>query len=128
KGWGARKATRKQIPRRYAPRDDSVERGTPHCFTAILHARCSSLMHTQGHQNHPRARSSAMLSKRSVLAWMVVALPACALHPGPPGAHNVSKRDASFVESNRGAAIGPFLYLGAKHMVTGYDHILFLVG
>src|SRR6476660_9118219 len=43
-------------------------------------------------------------------------------------AHNVSKRDAAFVVSNQGQAIGPFLYLGAKHMVTGYDHILFLVG
>jgi hypothetical protein len=32
------------------------------------------------------------------------------------------------VQSNTGAAIGPFLYLGAKHMVTGYDHLLFLVG
>src|SRR4026207_1044233 len=44
------------------------------------------------------------------------------------GAHGVSRRDASFVESITGAAIGPFLYLGAKHMVTGYDHLLFLVG
>ena len=43
-------------------------------------------------------------------------------------AHNVSKRDAAFVVANQGQAIGPFLYLGAKHMVTGYDHILFLVG
>jgi hypothetical protein len=43
-------------------------------------------------------------------------------------AHGVSRRDASFVESIKGAAIGPFLYLGAKHMVTGYDHLLFLVG
>ena len=43
-------------------------------------------------------------------------------------AHNVSRRDAAFVVSNQGQAIGPFLYLGAKHMVTGYDHILFLVG
>jgi hypothetical protein len=43
-------------------------------------------------------------------------------------AHNVSKRDAAYVQSNTGAAIGPFLYLGAKHMVTGYDHLLFLVG
>jgi HupE / UreJ protein len=43
-------------------------------------------------------------------------------------AHNVSKRDASFVESNQGTAIAPFLYLGAKHMVTGYDHLAFLVG
>jgi len=44
------------------------------------------------------------------------------------GAHNVSKRDATFVQANKGAAIAPFLYLGAKHMVTGYDHLLFLVG
>ena len=43
-------------------------------------------------------------------------------------AHNVSKRDASFVQSNQGTAIAPFLYLGAKHMVTGYDHLAFLVG
>jgi hypothetical protein len=43
-------------------------------------------------------------------------------------AHNVSQRDASFVQSNQGAAIVPFLYLGAKHMVTGYDHLAFLVG
>jgi hypothetical protein len=44
------------------------------------------------------------------------------------GAHGVSQRDGQFVEKNQGAAIGPFLYLGAKHMVTGYDHLLFLVG
>lgn len=43
-------------------------------------------------------------------------------------AHNVSKRDATFVQANKGAAVAPFLYLGAKHMVTGYDHLLFLVG
>jgi hypothetical protein len=48
--------------------------------------------------------------------------------PGVALAHNVSKRDASFVQSNQGAAIVPFLYLGAKHMVTGYDHLAFLVG
>src|SRR5262249_49333620 len=28
----------------------------------------------------------------------------------------------------RGAAVGPLMYLGAKHMVTGYDHLAFLVG
>ena len=43
-------------------------------------------------------------------------------------AHGVSRKDATFVESIDGPAIGPFLYLGAKHMVTGYDHLLFLVG
>jgi hypothetical protein len=51
-----------------------------------------------------------------------------ALCPAFADAHNVSKRDATFVEANKGSAIGPFLYLGAKHMVTGYDHLLFLVG
>jgi HupE / UreJ protein len=43
-------------------------------------------------------------------------------------AHNVSQRDASFVQSTHGAAVAPFIYLGAKHMVTGYDHLAFLVG
>ena len=50
------------------------------------------------------------------------------LIPGPMSAHNVSKQDASFVQSNEGPAIVPFIYLGAKHMVTGYDHLAFLVG
>src|SRR5713226_10394526 len=50
------------------------------------------------------------------------------LFPIAADAHNVSKRDASFVQSNHGAAIAPFLYLGAKHMFTGYDHLAFLVG
>jgi hypothetical protein len=43
-------------------------------------------------------------------------------------AHGVSTKDGRFLESLEGAAIGPLLYLGAKHMVTGYDHLLFLVG
>ena len=51
-----------------------------------------------------------------------------ALAPEAAFAHGVSGRDGSFVQSIDGVAIGPFLYLGAKHMVTGYDHLLFLVG
>jgi hypothetical protein len=62
------------------------------------------------------------LLRTVVLAIALLLLPAIAF------AHNVSKRDAAYVQSNTGAAIGPFLYLGAKHMVTGYDHLLFLVG
>src|SRR5437762_13056428 len=50
------------------------------------------------------------------------------LFPTAAAAHNVSKRDASFVQSIQGVAIAPFVYLGAKHMVTGYDHLAFLVG
>jgi hypothetical protein len=43
-------------------------------------------------------------------------------------AHGVSGKDAVFLQSIKGAAIGPLMYLGAKHMVTGYDHLAFLVG
>ncbi len=55
-------------------------------------------------------------------ALVLAALPEAAL------AHGVSEKDAAFVLSLDGMAIAPFLYLGAKHMVTGYDHILFLLG
>jgi HupE / UreJ protein len=44
------------------------------------------------------------------------------------GAHGVSGKDAVFLQGLNGRAIGPLAYLGAKHMVTGYDHLLFLVG
>jgi hypothetical protein len=43
-------------------------------------------------------------------------------------AHGVTGKDAVFLQGIRGMAIGPLMYLGAKHMVTGYDHLLFLVG
>jgi hypothetical protein len=68
-------------------------------------------------------------TQRIVTSVLIVATFALALlWPHDAFAHNVSKRDAAFVVSNQGAAIVPFLYLGAKHMVTGYDHLLFLVG
>lgn len=37
-------------------------------------------------------------------------------------------QNAAFVQGVDGAAPVPFMYLGAKHMVTGYDHLLFLLG
>ena len=43
-------------------------------------------------------------------------------------AHGVTGKNATFIQNIDGPAIGPFLYLGAKHMVTGYDHVMFLVG
>jgi hypothetical protein len=43
-------------------------------------------------------------------------------------AHGVEGQDAAFLQRNAGAQVGPFLYLGAKHMVTGYDHLAFLFG
>src|SRR6185295_14387014 len=43
-------------------------------------------------------------------------------------AHGIGGKDAQFVAATRGPDILPFLYLGAKHMVTGYDHLLFILG
>ncbi len=43
-------------------------------------------------------------------------------------AHGVDKNTEQFLLSNQGVAIPAFLYIGAKHMVTGYDHLLFLIG
>ncbi|WP_276348903.1 HupE/UreJ family protein [Daejeonella sp. JGW-45] len=43
-------------------------------------------------------------------------------------AHGVDGDTQTFLTGNDGVAFGPFLYIGAKHMLTGYDHLLFLVG
>ena len=42
--------------------------------------------------------------------------------------HGVDESTQQFLLTNDGVAIVPFLYIGAKHMVTGFDHLLFLVG
>lgn len=43
-------------------------------------------------------------------------------------AHGVTEGDKGFIQESSGTMIVPFIYLGAKHMVTGYDHLLFLFG
>ena len=44
------------------------------------------------------------------------------------GAHGVAGDDQAFMLNQSGPQIWPYIYLGAKHMVTGYDHLLFLAG
>jgi hypothetical protein len=43
-------------------------------------------------------------------------------------AHAVAEGDKGYIQEISGIHLIPFVYLGAKHMVTGYDHILFLLG
>jgi len=43
-------------------------------------------------------------------------------------AHGVTEGDKGYIQESSGTMILPFIYLGAKHMVTGYDHLLFLFG
>ena len=46
----------------------------------------------------------------------------------PALAHNVTQGDKGYIQEITGVQFIPFMYLGAKHMVTGYDHLLFLAG
>jgi hypothetical protein len=43
-------------------------------------------------------------------------------------AHGVAQGDKGYIQEISGTHLLPFVYLGAKHMVTGYDHLLFLAG
>jgi hypothetical protein len=43
-------------------------------------------------------------------------------------AHGVDESTQHFLVNSSGIQIIPFLYIGAKHMITGYDHLLFLIG
>jgi len=58
--------------------------------------------------------------KLFALGLMLLALPVFA--------HGVAEGDAEFIQRISGVAFMPYVYLGAKHMFTGYDHLLFLAG
>ena len=64
---------------------------------------------------------------RSVLIALAVLL-GQALLAGAAFAHAVAEGDKGYIQEITGVHLIPFIYLGAKHMVTGYDHILFLLG
>lgn len=64
-----------------------------------------------------RTRLAGAVAGLGALVWASAAL-----------AHNIGGSDAAFVAGVRGPDPIPFLYLGAKHMVTGYDHLLYLTG
>lgn len=42
--------------------------------------------------------------------------------------HAVTQGDKGYIQEVSGVNLLPFIYLGAKHMMTGYDHLLFLFG
>ena len=74
--------------------------------------------------------AAASLPKSGGQAWLTAAvlLALVAAASNVLSAHGVSSKDARYLLSLDGPAPIPLMYLGAKHMVTGYDHLLFLVG
>jgi len=66
---------------------------------------------------------------RSILVLPLLLLVVTLLFwPDSTFAHAVTQGDKGYIQEISGIKIIPFIYLGAKHMVTGYDHILFLLG
>lgn len=64
-------------------------------------------------------------NRRKFLPMLAVLLLAAA---GDALAHAVAEGDKGYIQEISGVHLIPFMYLGAKHMATGYDHILFLLG
>jgi hypothetical protein len=64
------------------------------------------------------------------LKWLLPCLTVLLVTAVPTDAfaHGVTVGDKGYIQETEGTRIIPFIYLGAKHMVTGYDHLLFLVG
>lgn len=58
---------------------------------------------------------------------LIAALLALAV-AGLAHAHGVASDDHAYVQTQKGSHFWLFFYLGAKHMVTGIDHLLFLAG
>ncbi|MDP3458468.1 MAG: HupE/UreJ family protein [Hyphomonas sp.] len=73
----------------------------------------------------PKPPARAALA-RPILTTLFVAI-AFAI-PCEALAHGVAEGDKGYIQEISGVHLMSFLYLGAKHMVTGYDHILFLLG
>jgi hypothetical protein len=74
------------------------------------------------------SRGLRALAPRRTATLIVLVLTALVLSVSDVLAHNVTPGDAGYIQEIWGVNLIPFTYLGAKHMVTGYDHILFLFG
>lgn len=75
----------------------------------------------------PRLHGDTWATTRNILTQLLFLL-TCLASSGVALAHGVAEGDKGYIQEIAGAHIIPFTYLGAKHMVTGYDHLLFLFG
>ncbi len=69
------------------------------------------------------------IDRNALIALVVMCIGWVALMCAPEAlAHGVAEGDKGYIQDSAGVRLVAFAYLGAKHMVTGYDHLLFLVG
>jgi len=76
---------------------------------------------------NPPNRALGLLTTRPVIIALLF-LTVFFAASGEAFAHAVAEGDKGYIQEITGINLMSFLYLGAKHMVTGYDHILFLLG
>jgi len=74
-----------------------------------------------------RGRTARLSSSGPLLRAMAGMLLFC-FFSATANAHGVAEGDKGYIQEISGTHLVPFAYLGAKHMVTGYDHLLFLAG
>jgi hypothetical protein len=74
------------------------------------------------------ARRGWVTPTRALALLALLSLVALLVTPVEVWAHGVTDGDKGFIQASSGVLLAPFMYLGAKHMVTGYDHLLFLLG
>jgi hypothetical protein len=79
---------------------------------------------------HNRTYGSAVAAhpmRQPLILMAMIALALLAFASTAYG-HAVTEGDKGYIQEVSGMKLIPFMYLGAKHMVTGYDHLLFLFG
>ena len=76
----------------------------------------------------PPLFAGGISSTYRVALFLLLTATALSITSGQLLAHNVTPGDAGYIQEIWGVHLIPFAYLGAKHMITGYDHILFLLG
>jgi hypothetical protein len=72
-------------------------------------------------------RSSSLCRMPKMILLLSAGLLMLLTFPGDLFAHGVAAGDKGYLQQVSGILLIPFTYLGAKHMVTGYDHLLFLL-
>ncbi len=78
--------------------------------------------------NTPALLFGDAVTKRPCYLRLLALFTLLTVFSGDAFAHGVAEGDQGFIHNNSGRMIFVYLYLGAKHMVTGYDHLLFLFG
>ena len=85
--------------------------------------------HSCAHSNRHNTKEPFMKRVNQLFSYRLFAIIILLMILSPEAlAHGVTAGDKGYIQESSGIMPIPFMYLGAKHMMTGYDHLLFLFG